>query len=112
VNVNGTLYPWWNPASNPVVYAPAAFHLVSNFPSSLTLPDSLGGNFVMVTAELCDCPECELVPGQGRCITYKYFSKVVPPPSPNGALAAPSSSSLSSPGPGEAVLEVKRRDER
>jgi hypothetical protein len=95
--------------NNPVIFAPLSFNQVPNYPTTLTLPDSLGGNFVVVTAELCDCSDCELAPGRGRCVTYKYAIRVQPPPTPPAAAAT---SSALSPGPGEAVLDSRRRGER
>lgn len=72
---------------------------------TLPLPDSLGGTQVRVMLELCDCPQCEVVAGQGRCNYYSYLITV---PAPPPALA---SSDLHS-GPGQAILVEKKRGER
>ena len=73
---------------------------------TLPLPDSLGGNQVRVMLELCDCPQCETVPGQGRCNYYSYVINGPPPPGP--ALGSVDINS----GPGQAILVEKKRGER
>jgi hypothetical protein len=93
-----------------VTFLSSSFNKVLTPPSNLTLPDSLGGTQVRVMVELCDCPECELVPGQGRCAAYSYLINVpAPPPPPPGPTT---SSSLLINGPGSAAVEARRRGER
>ncbi len=86
-------------------FAPVGLQQVAFPPSSVTLPDSLGGTQVRVMLELCDCSACEVVPGQGRCNFYSYLINVPAPPSPPVSEAA-------GPGPGSAVLVEKKRGER
>ena len=73
---------------------------------TMPLPDSLGGTQVRVMLELCDCPQCETVPGQGRCNYYSYLINVPAPPDP--ALGSVDVNS----GPGQAILVEKKRGER
>ena len=92
-----------------VTYAPPAFDRVNiTFTNNQTvsLPDSLGGTQVRVMLELCDCPQCEIVPGQGRCNYYSYLITVPAPPTP-----ALGTADLGS-GPGQAILVEKKRGER
>ncbi|MEO5618640.1 MAG: hypothetical protein ABIS67_12805 [Candidatus Eisenbacteria bacterium] len=85
-------------------FAPVALHQQPFLPSSVTLPDSLGGTQVRVMIELCDCSQCENVPGQGRCNYYSYLINVPAPP--------PLASTSAYPSPGNALLFGKKRGER
>jgi hypothetical protein len=92
-----------------VTYVPPALDRVPIAQANnvtLPLPDSLGGTRVRVMYELCDCPQCEVVAGQGRCNYYSYLITVPAPPPP-----ALGSSELNS-GPGQAILAEKKRGER
>jgi hypothetical protein len=87
-----------------VTFEPAALFQQPLLPTSVTLPDSLGGTQVRVMVELCDCAQCENIPGQGRCNHYSYLINVNAPPPPAAASAGPA--------PGNAVLVDKKRGER
>ena len=88
-----------------VTFAPSTLFQIPLPSGSITLPDSLGGNQVRVLVELCDCAQCESIPGQGRCNYYSYLINVTPPPAPAGSSAA-------GPAPGNAVVFDKKRGER
>jgi hypothetical protein len=60
------------------------------------------GTDLTLRVELCDCPECEVSPGSGRCIDYRTDSRysipvTVPPPT---AARTTSSANVSSTVPG------------
>jgi hypothetical protein len=60
------------------------------------------GTDLRLRVELCDCPECEISPGSGRCIDYRTDSRysipvTVPPPT---AARTTSSANVSSTVPG------------
>jgi len=91
-----------------VTFAPPQLDRVGSavLPTTVSLPDSLGGSTLRVMIEICDCSECENVPGQGRCNYYSYQIRVTAPPEP--ALG----SNAVGDGPGEAALVEKKRGGR
>ena len=95
-------------AGDSVTYTPQALDRVPVIPTGtvIPLPDSLGGAQVRVMVELCDCTQCELVPGRGRCQFYSYPITVPPPPEP-----ALGSGDLNS-GPGQTTLVDRKRGVR
>jgi len=89
-----------------VTFAPAGYQQTPLVSGTLALPDSLGGTQVRIMTELCDCSQCENVPGQGRCVNISYLINVPAPPPP------PPGSSAVGPEPGNAVLVEQKRGER
>ena len=65
------------------------------------------GTDLTLRVELCDCPECEISPGSGRCIDYRTDSRYSIPvtvPPPTAARTSPSSNVSSTvPGSPQAV---------
>lgn len=64
-----------------VTFAPPALDRVlkGSVPASIAIPDSLGGTSLRVMIQLCDCAECETMPGAGRCIDVSYGINVTAP---------------------------------
>ncbi len=91
-----------------VTYVPLTLDRVgtATLPSTVSLPDSLGGTTIRVMIEICDCSECENVPGQGRCNYLSYQIRVAAPPEPALGTNAVSA------GPGDVAIEEKKRGER
>ena len=89
-----------------VTYSPANFFRVANPPALLSFPDSLGGTQVRCIVELCDCANCEVNSGEGRCSNYSYFITVPAPPPPGPAPT--NSSSMITRDPGPAVVDARR----
>jgi hypothetical protein len=96
-----------------VTYLPGTLNqLAQSTPAvaTVTLGDSLGDPGalgtkvpVRVIIELCDCAQCELAPGSGRCAYYSYMIGVPAIPAPA------TSSSTETPGPGSAAAMENRR---
>jgi hypothetical protein len=90
-----------------VTFSPASFFRVSNPPVTVSLPDSLGGTTVRCMIELCDCANCEINSGDGRCSNYSYLVTVpAPPPAPAATSAVIDNR------PGAAAVDSRRRGER
>lgn len=72
---------------------------------SVTVPDNLASGPVTLRVEICDCDQCEDLPGSGRCRTVEI--PVIYNPS---APASPSSvqSSTNRPGNGDSPMRSKR----
>ena len=77
-----------NAAGRDVVWAPPFLnHIVGNGNgrlqlSSILLDPSIVGPTVYLDVELCDCRECELDLGAGRCSHFEIPFTVPPPPTP------------------------------
>jgi hypothetical protein len=52
---------------------------------SITVPSYFAGTSVSLDVQLCDCLECETIPGSGRCINQLFPITVPPPTAPAGA---------------------------
>ena len=77
-------------------YAQPPYRTAGNF--SIVLPNWLVGTAVTLEVEICDCRECENLPGTGRCRTYSIPVRVPAPVSPQGASSM--DIRLGEPGPG------------
>jgi hypothetical protein len=81
------------------VYAPDNLRrkTQTNFDQDIIIPDYISGPDLYVDIEVCDCRDCEAVPGEGHCRRYPpihvYMKLPVAQPGPSGA-------SISSTGPG------------
>lgn len=95
-----------NPAGRDTTIAPLALQRVST-PGSYTVlsypipPEVVSAN-VTIRIEVCDCPQCELLAGQGRCINYDIHVTAPAPPSSS------TSSNWVPPGPGSDRAAVEK----
>jgi hypothetical protein len=83
------------------VYAPVnlARRTQVNVDQTIDVPSFIQGPDVAVDIEICDCKDCETVPGQGRCRRYPSINVTVPALSAEG-VALPTRANVSSIGPG------------
>ena len=94
----------------PVTWAPPFLQNVATggsgqlIQSSIVLDPSLADPSVTMHVQLCDCRECELRAGQGRCVEFD-----IPMTVPPGPVAPPAHSSrVESPGPGSTTVASGR----
>jgi hypothetical protein len=99
-----------NPARD-TVYAPVVLarktgvEIVHN----IEVPSFIQGPEVAVEIEICDCRDCENVPGQGRCRRYPPIRVTVPAVSPQEIAAAAASLKSSTAGPGSTAASSRSR---
>ena len=79
--------------SNPpkdTVYAPPSLARKTqvNVDQSVDVPSFIQGPDVAVEIEICDCKDCESIPGQGRCRRYPPINVIVPAVTADGSLSA------------------------
>ncbi len=56
-----------NPLGDPVSYSPLPEPIFSQY-LKLDVPESVAGPDATIEVELCDCRDCEALPGSGRCV--------------------------------------------
>jgi hypothetical protein len=78
----------------------------TNLPWPIVIPDFLSGPELLFEIEVCDCPDCESIAGQGRCRRYPPIPVTMILPGPQtGSTRA----SFSSTGPGSSGESSRSR---
>lgn len=68
------------PGTDPHFFQPQVLNFV--------VPAYIAGGVVTVEIQLCDCVNCEVNSGEGRCVTYDFPVKYIRPPIPEYASSA------------------------
>jgi hypothetical protein len=97
--------------SNPprdTVWAPdfLARKTLTNLQWPIVIPDFLSGPELLFDIEVCDCKDCESVPGQGRCRRYPLIPVTMILP---GQQTGPTRATFSSTGPGSSGESSRSR---
>jgi hypothetical protein len=81
-------------------------NVLSGYP--VDIPSFIQGPNVGVDIEICDCRDCESVPGQGRCRRYPTINITIPA-LPAEEVAAQTRASVPSTGPGSSGESSRSR---
>lgn len=79
-----------NTSGRDTTYIPAlpGYFRAPTPPLSIPVPDYMTGSNLRVEVELCDFPDADFQPGQGRCRSYSFPCSVPPPPAQASAQSA------------------------
>ena len=75
-----------------IVYDPGGFYspyYFNDFQPTINVPDNLAGGPVKLRVQLCDCVNCEIIGGEGRCVTKEFDATYVrtEPAAPGASLS-------------------------